>query len=216
MHTLALDADPEALFHSFHRSQVQRNIRRAEREGVLVRSAERESELTDLFYELHCATRRRLGVPVQPRRFFRLLWEEILESGRGFVLIADVDGAPAAAAVFLTSPSTVTYKYGASDSRHWSKRPNHALFWAAIRIACERGCQAFDFGRTDLGDHGLRQFKLGWATDEQPLVYSFLCGARPGSAAKRSVSAQLLQPVIRRSPLFVSRALGALLYKYSA
>ena len=214
-HTLGLGREPNEVLATFHRSQVQRNIRRAVREGVTVRAAEREDDLTGTFYALHVATRHRLGVPIQPRRFFKLLWRRVIAAGHGFVLLADAqDGSPVAGAVFLTSPRTITYKYGASDAAAWGLRPNHLLFWTAIERACEAGYERFDFGRTDLDDEGLRAFKSGWGTVEEPLVYTTLAERPPTEAAGRAAHAA--RGILQRSPAIVSRAAGALLYRYAA
>ena len=180
-HVLALGRDPAEVYAGFHRSQVQRNIRRAEREGLTVRRATRPDDLVDTFYRLHLRTRRRQGVPVQPRRFFRLLWENTITTGLASVLIVEVSAQPIAAAVFLAWNGTMIYKFGASDASSWSLRPNHLLFWHAIRAACEQECRWFDFGRTDIGQEGLRNFKLSWGAVEEPLIYGML-GGRPGSA----------------------------------
>jgi CelD/BcsL family acetyltransferase involved in cellulose biosynthesis len=213
-HTLELEPDADAVRRRFSRSQVQRNIARAEREGVTVRRGEAAGDLTEIFYRLHLRTRRRQGVPVQPRRFFELLWERILKQGGGFVLVAETAGAPVAAAVFLTGNATVTYKYGASDPAAWGLRPNNLLFWEAIRWSCERGFARFDFGKTDLDNEGLRAFKSNWAAVEEPLEYTTL-GAPPAAAGSGALQRRL-GTVIRRSPPLVCRALGEALYKYAA
>ena len=214
-HTLRLVRNPSEIFSTFHRSQVQRNVRRAIREGVTVRAAERQDDLTRTFYALHVATRHRLGVPIQPRRFFELLWRRVIAAGHGFVLLAEArGGSPVAGAVFLTSPRTITYKYGASDSAAWGLRPNHLLFWTAIARACEDGYERFDFGRTDLEDEGLRAFKSGWGSVEEPLVYTTLADRPPTEARGRAAHA--VRGILQRSPAIVSRAAGALLYRYAA
>ena len=213
-HVLALDADPERVRAGFHRSQVQRSIKRAERDGVTVRVATTERDLTETFYALHVRTRRRLGAPVQRRRFFSLLWRHMLAEGHGYALLAEHEGRPAAAAVFLTAGETVVYKYGASDERLWSVRPNHAIFWHAIRAACADGCARFDFGRTDFADEGLREFKLGWGAQESELVYSSL-GAAPHAPGRAGRSTAAVRHVLRTSPPWVCRAAG-LLYGYAA
>jgi CelD/BcsL family acetyltransferase involved in cellulose biosynthesis len=214
-HLLLLDDDPAGVYAGFHRSQVQRSIRRAEREGLTVRSAAHPSDLADTFYRLHLRTRRRQGVPVQPRRFFRLLWERVISKGLGSVLIVEASGQPVAAAVFLTWNGTVIYKFGASEASAWPMRPNHLLFWHAIRTACEQGHRWFDFGRTDLGHTGLRAFKLSWGALEEPLVYRTLGGPEPSPEADGR-AARVLGSVIRRSPLLVCRAAGETLYRYIA
>ena len=212
-HVLSLQPDADAVLRTFHRSQVQRNIRKAERSGVTVRRASCAADLTDVFYRLHLETRRRLGVPVQPKRFFARLWERMIVPGLGFVLIAEAGGAPVASAVFLEHGETVIYKYGASDAGSWGLRPNHAIFWSAIQASCAAGRRAFDFGRTDLADESLRAFKAHWGTAEVPLPYSTLAD-RPVAAA--APSGRALAPLIRKSPPWACRAIGELLYKHAA
>lgn len=213
VHALELDEDPGAVSRRFG-SSVRRNISRAAKLGVVVRRAERVEDVTSVFFGLHVRTRRRLGVPVQPQRYFELLWRRLAEIGLAYALIAEADGRPVAAAIFLDWNGVVTYKYGASDESAWPLRPNNLLFWTAIREACEAGRHTFDFGRTDLDNAGLRAFKSSWGAREAPLVYSTLGGktvaaggARPGSLAAG---------FIRRSPMFVCRVTGALLYRYAA
>jgi CelD/BcsL family acetyltransferase involved in cellulose biosynthesis len=217
-HVLPLDPDSDRVFATFQKSRVQRGIRQAERfvaSGLLaVKRADRESDLSEVFYDLHVSTRRRLGVPVQPRRFFRLLWERMLETGLGFVLLAQSEGRSVAGAVFLVHGRTMVYKFGASESYAQRLRPNHLLMWSAIREACERGSDVFDFGRTDLNGDSLREFKLGWGTREESLVYSHLGAGRDRRSTGRAAAA--LAPLIRRSPPLVCRTIGELFYKHAA
>lgn len=218
-HTLELCPDTEALFGTFKRSQVQRNIARAQREGVTVRRSTSAGDVVDTFYALHVETRRRLGVPVQPRRFFRALGDRIVEPGLGFVMIASHGRRPLAAAVFLNWNGTVVYKYGASDSNAWSLRPNHLLFWEAIRWSAENGYRTFDFGRSEAAQQGLREFKSGWGTEEEPLTYSMIRDRTNASADTSRVAGWTSAAggaVIRRSPAWVARLLGEVLYKYAA
>ncbi|MBM2822534.1 MAG: family N-acetyltransferase [Thermoleophilia bacterium] len=212
-HVLALGPRSEDVFATFSKSQVQRNVARAERDGVDVRVAERAGDLLETFYRLHLLTRRRQGVPIQPRRFFSLLWDRMLGQGLGRLFIAELDRNAVAAAVFLEWNGMVVYKFGASDPQSWGSRPNHALFWEAIRRACAEGMSELDFGRTDLGNEGLRAFKASWGTDERELVYTNLgkesgprTSGRPGT---------LLAASIRRSPPWVCRVLGERLYRYA-
>lgn len=219
-HVLQLSHDEQAVYRGFHRSQVQRNIRRAEREGVTVRAATGQSDLTDVFYHLHLLTRRRQGVPIQPRRFFRLVWSHVIAPGHGTVLVAEHDGRPLAAAVFLRHNGTVIYKYGASDADAWSLRPNHALFWHAVRSACAAGDTRFDWGRTDLDNEGLRAFKSAWGAVEQPLHYTTVSAAAGPAPAERDLSgsraARLLATAIQHSPPWVCSAVGEALYRFTA
>jgi CelD/BcsL family acetyltransferase involved in cellulose biosynthesis len=209
---LDLSADPVEVSRGFSRSQVLRNIRRADREGVAVRVGTSDAYV-EAFYALHLRTRRRQGVPVQPRAFFTLLQRRMLDAGLGEILIAHVGDTAVAGAVFLYWNATTIYKFGASDPEAWGHRPNHALFWMAIQRSCARGDSRFDFGRTDLENHGLRAFKAGWGAVERPLVYSVL----PNGAHREGagLAARVLAPAIRQGPKWVCRAAGETLYRYA-
>jgi CelD/BcsL family acetyltransferase involved in cellulose biosynthesis len=213
-HTLPLEADASVVFDRFRRSQVQRAITTAESRGVEVRRGETATDLEDVFYGLHLKTRRRLGVPVQPKRFFRLLWRHLVEKDLGFVLLAYSEGRPIAGAVFLSWKNSLVYKFAASDPAALKLRPNNLVIWRGIEWGCENGYTTLDFGRTDLGAEGLRRFKAGWGSEEEPLVYTTLGPEAETRASGRADKA--VEAVIRRSPLWVCRALGELFYRYAA
>jgi hypothetical protein len=215
-HRLSLVPGPESLLRGVDPAH-RRNIKRAVARGVDVHRA--GSDGLAVFYRLHLLTRRRLGVPVQPWRFFALLGRHMLDEGLGFVLTAQAQGRPVASAVFLAWNGTLIYKFGASDPRYWECRPNNALFWRAIEAGCALGCHTLDFGRSDIGDTGLRRFKRGWGAVEEPLRYTALAtagGVRSGHMLRRGHLERVMAPVIRRSPLWVCRTLGGLLYRYAA
>ena len=160
--------------------------------------------------------RRRLGVPVQPRRFFSMLWENVIRTGLGLVLIAEAAGRPVGAAVLLAWNGTMIGKFIASDEDAWSLRPNYLLVWHAAQAASELGCRWFDFGRTDAANTGLRAYKQSWGAVEEPLVYGTL-GASPEPASHgNGMASRLLASAIRHGPLLVCRAAGETLYRYAA
>lgn len=210
-HLLPLAEDPAEVESRYSKSQIKRGIKKARREGL---EAQRRTdrEALDAFYSLHVKTRRRLGVPTQPKRFIRR-FEALFDAGLGFVeLILDGD-EPIAAAVFLTYNGTVTYKYGASDAAKLAKRPNNLLFAEVIRWACESGFKTLDFGRTDSDNEGLRSFKRSWGAEEVELSYTYLAEHEPEPGPGRRD--RLLGTTIRRSPAFVGRLIGEALYRHA-
>jgi CelD/BcsL family acetyltransferase involved in cellulose biosynthesis len=196
------------------RASVRHDVAAAHRRGLRVTAARTVEDVVDTYYRLHLRTRRRHGVPAQPRNYFRSLWENVLEPGDGLVLIARAGDTPVAGAVLLVGGSVATYKYSASDPNAWSLHPNHAVLSAAITWARERGCATFDFGRTDADNPGLRKFKESWGAQTRPLYYTSF-GGRVGYRAGGPAHS-LLASVIRRSPPAVCRGLGRLLYRYAA
>jgi CelD/BcsL family acetyltransferase involved in cellulose biosynthesis len=208
-HLLALEPDVEAVQRRFARPQALRGVRRALREGLRAQVRTDRDALAG-FYRLHVATRRRLGVPTQPRRFILGL-ERLFGEGLGFVLLVRAGERDVAAAVFLTSHGVLTYKYGASDPRALAARPNNLLFMEAIRWGCGRGFRTLDLGRTHWGQEGLRAFKLAWGAEERELRYAYLGQV----AAPRARVGGTLATLIRRSPPVASRLIGEVLYRHA-
>ena len=172
MHMVRLEPDAEAVKKRFHRTQRQ-NIGTASDAGVTISYGTGPDEL-EVFYNLQRLTRRRQGVPLQPRRYFTFLQREVLAKGLGFIGLASQGDRVLAAGLFLHFGQTLTYKYAASsddpDSR--DMRPNHLLTWITMTWGCEHGYKAFDFGRTENENDGLRTFKKRWGAEEIELPYS--------------------------------------------
>jgi CelD/BcsL family acetyltransferase involved in cellulose biosynthesis len=213
-HTIQLDPDPDKVFRRL-KPDVRRAIRFAAKGGVTVTQGKQENDLTQTFYGLHTATRRRLGVPVQPRRYFSLLWQRVIEPGLGFLLVARVADQPVAASVYLPWNDTLIAKYSASNASSWKLKPNNALLWHAITWACEKGYSTLDFGRTNAGNENLREFKRRWDAEEEPLLYGTL-GRPGGSGSVTERATRVGGPFIRHAPLFVCRGLGRVFYRYAA
>jgi CelD/BcsL family acetyltransferase involved in cellulose biosynthesis len=209
-HVLALEPDVAAVERRFAKPQVMRGVRRARREGLNARIATDRSAL-EAFYRLHVATRARLGVPTQPRRFV-LAFDSLFARGLGFVLLVAHGERPVAAGVFLTAGTTLLYKYGASDARYLGLRPNNLLFMEAVRWGCEHGMRRLDFGRTHWEHDSLRAFKLAWGAEEHELRYRYIGGA-PGRPSERATD--MLGALIRHSPPRVGRAIGEVLYRHA-
>lgn len=212
-HRLALSPDPDEVVRGFSKNVI-RDIRVAERAGIVVRSGESERDLVDAFYGLHLQTRRRLGVPIQPRRFFRLLWRRVIEPGHGSVLVALSGSTPVAATVLLHERARVEYKYSASDESFAHLQAPKLILAEAIRRSCLAGQTSFDFGRTDGKTEGLRQFKRRFGPVERPLEYSALGLA--SKATSESTLSTVMRRILTRSPTWVTRVVGEALYRYAA
>jgi len=213
-HELTLNASFDRLSACFS-SSLGRNVRRARKNGLQFDVSTSETGMED-FYRLHLLTRRKLGVPVQPRSFFSNLFEQIIGAGLGEIALVKTADQVLAAAVFLKFNKTVIYKYGASNPDMLGSRPNDLLFYHAIRRAREAGMKCLDFGTSDIEQHGLRRFKSKWGAVESPVFYEHLVG-RPGTSYRRNSTARnLARKIIQHSPTAVCRVLGETLYKYSS
>ena len=193
-------------------SHHRRAVRTAERTGLRIEVGASPA-LVDAFARLHAATRKRLGVPVQPRRFLRALGAALERDGLGYVVVAWHNDRAVASGVFLKANGVVMYKFGASEPDAWKLRPNNLLVWEAIRQSVEQRAVLFDFGRSDVGQEGLCNFKRNFGAAESPLMYTSI-GAEPSE--RQLKPGRFSQLVIRRSPSFVGKAVGRALYRYVA
>lgn len=213
-HVLDLEDGAEARRKHLNEAH-RRRLRQAERSGLRARVG-RTADDVEAFYRLHVQTRCRQGVPVQPSRFFGAIWRHLIADGHGVVVLVETpEGLPVAGAVVLAWNEMAIGKFQASDARYWELHPNHLCYWAAIRWSCDTGLRRFSFGRSETRHAGLQQWKAGWGGEAILLTY-----ARTGSGSfpveGHGVLDAALSGVIRRSPTFVCRALGALLYRYAA
>jgi CelD/BcsL family acetyltransferase involved in cellulose biosynthesis len=214
IHELALDRPPAALLAGCSKMH-QRNVRKAQQAGLVVDQVTSAAGLRH-FYRLHTLTRRRLGVPTQPWRFFEAIRRHVLAPGLGFVLVAYHGGRPCAGAIFLAWKDTLVYKYGASDPAYWAYRPNHLIFWTAIQWAAARGFRRLDFGRSDFDGQGLRAFKAQWGATERPLLYAHLGSEALARTQTRGRLGSALRRAIQCSPPALGRLVGELLYGHFA
>lgn len=210
LHTIQLESDPDLVAKRFKRTHLQ-NIHTAEERGVKVEFGDQLKHIK-VFYELQLETRKRHGVPSQPWKYFELLWRRIISARMGFVLLAHKDDEYIAGMVYLNWGKTLIAKYAASREDRFNLRPNNLLFWEGMRWGCQNGCKVFDMGRTEVENTGLRTFKSRWGALEEPLYYSILSSKplKPSSSRMEHI----LHSVIQRSPLWVCRISGELLYRH--
>lgn len=208
LHNLSLSPDFSSTAKRIHPMHC-RNARNATKRGVTIDTGVGVEHLAQ-FYRLHLITRRRMGVPIQPKLFFTNLANNLLNGTQGFIMCAYIDSLCVASAIFLFANKTMTYKYGASDPKYTQMRPNDLIFWNAIQWGCENGYTNIDFGRTEIGNSGLRSYKSRWGAIEKDLVYSY----GPTSPKNRSAWINnVLSTVIRHSPKWMCQLSGELLYR---
>lgn len=211
-HRLDLRPGHQKLPQGFDQN-ARRSIRKAEDSGLNVRVGNQAQDM-EMFYELHVQTRQRHGLPPQPRAFFDSITRNLIESGMGYVVLALHDRRAVAGAVFLCSGDRATFKFGASDKRYWSARPNHLVIWNAIRFLALCRYKELDFGRTSPVDTGLSRFKKSWGATSGTLEYrryhvgkqTWITAARPARETHPHVFGHL--------PLAVNRLAGRLIYPH--
>jgi Acetyltransferase (GNAT) domain len=211
-HTLDLTIGIEKLFAQLL-SRCRNAIRRAEKSELTVHT-DSTLEAVRAFYRLHIRTRRRQGLPPQPFEFFRNIHEEIIQRDLGFVLVVKSAQTIIAAAVFLHSGEEAVYKFAASDRRFQALRGNNLAVWEGIKFLARNGVKKLRFGRTPLGNEGLRQFKLSWGTVEETIEYFRFALQTQAWEVNHRGGSGLFSQLFGRLPLAVNRFAGALIYPH--
>lgn len=210
LHRIPLENTAKNVAKNFHKMH-QRNIKTAKKRGVKIQHGT-SREFLEAFYEMHLETRKRHGIPIQPKKFFVRLHENLIQKGLGFISLAFVEEEYIASAIFLHYKKTLIYKYGASKVSGQNYRPNNLIFWRAIEWGIENGYTALDLGKTEQKNTGLRNFKDGWGAQESELAYSILSDspAKNGNSFLQTS----MEKIITLSPKWVCRATGEILYKH--
>lgn len=208
-HIIDLDEKMESRVQS----SARRAIRKAENQGVTVRSSTSEADMRR-FYELMVLTRRKHGLLPQPWRFFQNIHAQFMKPGDGRLLLAEHGGKVIAGDLLLRRGDQLVYKFNASDQRYLAVRPNNLLLWQAMVTGRESGCRTLDLGRCEDDNEGLRRFKLLWGSREQRLPYfHYPAEAGGGSLLSSRRARAALALFVRFSPGVLLQAAGAALYR---
>lgn len=123
------------------KSKWRYNIRLAERKEVTVRAGTRD----DLrhFQSLMQTTGQRDGFAVHDFDYYRTAFD-LLVPDHGVYLYAEYAGQVLASIVALQCRRMAWYVWGASSDAERNRMPNHALQWAAMRWARQRGATSYD------------------------------------------------------------------------
>lgn len=211
-HTLDLCADERDIFARFS-SSTRRNIRKATREGVEVRVCTTLRSVLE-FYQLHCLTRKRHGVPPQPFYFFRNIYDCIISQHHGIVVLASYRGEDVAGAIYFHFGNKALYKFAARNDDYEDLKASYLTMSAAIKWYSLRGYGSLCFGRTDCDNEGLRQYKKKWGTTETDIVYYRYDVVKDCFIEDCQERNRMMTTMLRQMPKPVLKAIGLLLYKH--
>lgn len=212
LHHLDLDRDYDTVFQNF-KDSLKRNIRKAEKNNIRIENSVSEKAV-ETFYKLHLQTRKKHGAPIQPKGYFYRLKKYLFDEKLGFISTAYLEDLPIAACIFLYVNQKLFYKYGASDEKYLSYRPNELIFSEVIRWGCDKQFSSLDFGISFLYNEGLRRYKSNWGTKEIVAPYYFITPQVPRKPLIRGEN-KYLKWVVRNSPLWLCRILGESLYRFA-
>lgn len=209
VHWQDLNRSCTEIFRQSHKSCIQRKIRRAEREHLQYEEGNSDN-LLRRFYSLQVMTRRRLGYPPQPMRWFRVLANFLGNQLK--VRVASKNGIPIASIITLQHKRTMTYKYGCSDIGFNNLGGVSLLLWNALQEAKQLGCDRFDWGRSNIENQGLIAYKERWGATRSTV--SYLRYPINSKRAEQPWNLGALKHVVRHMPTSSLIAAGRVLYPH--
>jgi lipid II:glycine glycyltransferase (peptidoglycan interpeptide bridge formation enzyme) len=201
-------ADDDGLLAGFDKD-TRYSVRRAEREGVIVETAERADETTaiDALHGLVEETQRRAGFPMPPLDRYRIAWAALAGAGRAVILEARREGDLLASGMVVIEGDRSFYLFSGSrrEERGEPKRyASYALQWAMMRLARDRGVRVHDLwgvAPPDAGPehawHGVSLFKKGFGGQEVVWAGSWDLVVDPGLYRLRTAIG-LVRGAVRR------------------
>ena len=169
-HGLDLRPDADMLWTQIDDS-AHRAIRKSQRAGIHIRTAQSEQELR-AFFEMHLKVRKnKYGLLAQPFAFFQNIWRRFMERQQGFLLLALNGDTIVAGDLFLEWKGTLYYKFNASLIDNLSCRPNDLLIWEAMQCGKRRGFLSLDLGLSDWDQTGLVRYKRKFGAAEKTISF---------------------------------------------
>lgn len=214
-HFLTLDEPAEHLLKRFHYKSVRSTLNRCQRNGLELNMDSNHATL-QCFFRFHISTRKRLGLPPQPFRFFERLWQVFSPLGMLKILGASYRGEPIASMILLRFKDRVSWEFIADHPQYRSLNPTHFLLWKAIKLAQAEGYKVFDFGRTSPNNLGLMDFKRRWGTvvTDLPQFWYPVTDSAYLENTEKSFKYRVTQKIVRNTPETLLPFLGELCYRH--
>ncbi|MEO8233739.1 MAG: GNAT family N-acetyltransferase [Ignavibacteriota bacterium] len=211
-HVLKLNGTETEIFNSFSEN-IKRNIKKESNQKFHLKIQNDYSGI-ELFYKMHCKTRKRHGLPPQPFTFFKNIYKNIISKGNGDVLFAMNGTSYTASAIYFKFGKKLLYKFGASINDNSELRGNFFVMWQAIKKYLSEGYEEFDFGRTEINHEGLRRYKLGWNTSEF-FIYTSRYSVKENKFLITTTKTNgIHNSIFNHSPVFLLKLVGNSLYKH--
>jgi lipid II:glycine glycyltransferase (peptidoglycan interpeptide bridge formation enzyme) len=212
-HTLELSEDLDKLFSGLSKN-TKRNVRKAHRENNLQIHLSQSLESMASYFNLHCLTRKRHGLPPPPFYFFKKIHEHVMSKNLGTIFLASYNNNIVGGAVYFHFGDKVIYKYGASNLDYKEVRPNNLIMWEAIKWFSQNGFKQLCMGRTEPENSGLRRFKDGWGAEETMINYYKYEVKTESFVHTQDMVNHYQKRLISKIPKPILTALGSKLYKY--
>lgn len=131
-HYLKLIEPCEIIQKNFHRSSVNRRIKRSLKGTLSLKLGENENDLLT-FYQLYLITKKRLHLPPIPYHFFENLWKIFYPKQQVSLLLAMHHDRAIAGFILLKYKEQILAEFSGSDVNYKQYYPNHFFIGMLFR-----------------------------------------------------------------------------------
>jgi lipid II:glycine glycyltransferase (peptidoglycan interpeptide bridge formation enzyme) len=214
--TITVDLTPGTETVLQEMSQKTRHaIKRAAREGLVVKKVEINEENMSIMYELLTEAMSHVPTIIRSKEYYFNFWRTFDAAGIGHLFIAYDGDTPTAAAYILKYGTKATYKDGGSRKEKTIYGTSQALQWAAMEWCAEQSVTIYDLCGSPPSDkindpthpyYGFGRFKTGFNKNVTDYIGTF---DLPISQFKNKLWTKYGDKIARR---VYSRLTGGLFY----
>lgn len=148
------------------RSNARRNIRKAQKSGVVIEDIRDESRMGAVYAVIRHVYRR-IQVPLPDQSLFESAFRVLQPRGMLRVLMARYGDQDIGALMLLNYRNMLHYWYTGTLEQFFEYRPADLLVWHSLLLGKEAGCKTFDFGGAGRPDeiYRVRDFKAKFGGD---------------------------------------------------
>lgn len=215
-HYIDLFHGEEPIWKYLKNKTIGRWINKASNHKIKLKIAQTDSDFHE-FYKLYARTRTRLGMPAQPYRFFKSIFDTFSPARTIEITLAILEDKTIASHLCFRFNHRFSVEAVGDDETYRHIGINHYLYWQEIRMACAEQYKIFDFGRTSIHNPSLMDFKQRWGTTEADLCfYYFRHGMNKVSSMTHETSMfyKLMRYLCQSTPDRVQPVLSRFCYRH--
>lgn len=170
-HLIDLQGVNEEQLWNNYKKRVRRDIRKAEKSGIIVHEASKPEEMEVLFSLYLETMRRNEAYHFWTKKLFNAIYRKLTQQGKATILLAKLKDEIIAGTILLFSIETTYYFFAASTKKYLSLCPNDLLVHHGICLTLRKGLRFFDLMTSQREDHALMNFKEKWGAQRQPFYF---------------------------------------------
>lgn len=205
--------------NSKNHAKIKRAINKASKNGVKLRFADSEIDLS-IWYALYLDTMKFHKVPPRSIDFFKNLWHNLKPKGLMQLVLAELEDGDEirviAGSIFFYFNKTVIYAFNGSNRKDFDLRPNDLIHWTIIHDSQKKGYEVYDLGEVANGQAGLAAYKQKWSTRTLKMFHYYY----PDFPEKKekdfdsNTEGVLVKKIWSLLPLKITAVIGREIYKY--